>query len=131
MKSYAASQKANNKMLRATDYTPAASWYLALLTAMPSDGAGTGMVEVPAANGYARQAIAFNAADGTGKCASSAQITFGPVVTSAWGSIVGWALYDAASGGNWWEAGAFSQAKQLDPGDTLELNAGALTIQEV
>lgn len=97
--------------LRGLVYTPPTTCYMALLVASPNDAViGT---EVSGGS-YARAAISSNttnwsgtqgagttiASSGTGGTTSNnTPITF-PAPTANWGDVVGWALMDAATGGN-------------------------------
>lgn len=76
-----------------TAFTPAASLFVALCTADPTD-AGTGtsvsISEVANANGYARTAVTFGAA-ASRRVVQSGAVTF-PQATSTWGTISHWAL---------------------------------------
>jgi len=79
-----------------------ATLYYALMTTLPTDAGGG--VEVSAA-GYSRHAAAvggthFVAAVANGdNVTNNAIVSFG-TATAAWGTVVGWAMYDAAAGGN-------------------------------
>lgn len=80
--------------------TPTA--YVALFTAMGND-AGTGFTEV-SGGGYARVATAsgtWNASSGSAPStiSNASAITF-PEASADWGTIVGFGLYDASTGGN-------------------------------
>lgn len=76
--------------------------YLALFTAMGID-AGTGFTE-PAAGAYARKQTAaadWNAATGSAPATiSNANAFTFPTATADWGTIIGFGLFDAATGGN-------------------------------
>lgn len=99
--------------------------YLALYTVAPSDSAAGTEVS---GGSYARQAIAANmAAASAGSMANSAQIAF-PAATANWGTVVAFAIMDAASAGNmlWW--GDLSASKTVNSGDTLVFNTGQLTL---
>lgn len=82
-------------VLRNTAYTPVATVYLELSTTVPTDAGG---VTPPAGGAYARTAITFAAASGR-QIQNTATVTF-PAATADWGTIVGWAIYDAGAGGN-------------------------------
>ena len=79
-----------------------ATLYYALMTTLPTDAGGG--VEVTGA-GYSRHAAAvggthFVAAVANGdNVTNNAIVSFG-TATAAWGTVVGWAMYDAAAGGN-------------------------------
>jgi len=94
-KSYAACDTVLGLFLR-----PPATPYLALFNTAPTDSGGG--VEV-AAGGYARQGVAFGAPEDGGvfakrKCVATADVTF-PKATAPWGNLLGWAIFDAESGG--------------------------------
>jgi hypothetical protein len=76
--------------------------YVALFTAVGTD-AGTGFTE-PVGGGYARVSTVagdWNAASGSApsQISNANPINF-PTATANWGSIIGFGLYDASSGGN-------------------------------
>jgi hypothetical protein len=79
-----------------------ATLYYALMTTLPTDAGGG--VEVSAA-GYSRHAATvgstyFEAAVANGgNVTNKLAVSFG-TATAAWGTVVGWAMYDAAAGGN-------------------------------
>jgi hypothetical protein len=73
-----------------------ANVYVALVTTLPGEDA-TGGVEV-SGGGYARTALTFNAPS-AGSMSSAADVVF-PQATAGWGTVVGFGLYDASSGGN-------------------------------
>ena len=74
--------------------------YLALFTAIGTV-AGTGFTET-SYTGYARVAVTFGAASGTDPdtISNSAAVTFGTCTASPGSNIIGWGIYDAATGGN-------------------------------
>ena len=114
-------------VLRNSAYTPAATVYLALLTADPTD-AGTQTNEVSGGS-YARQAIAFDAPSPAGETQNTALITF-PTATGLWGTITHWAIADAATSGNYLYTGAWDAAKSVDSGDIVEVAIGEIEINE-
>ncbi len=78
----------------------ASNVYIALLTQLPSDADGTGLVEA-SGNGYARVAVSawLTITDTSGtKRVNQNAITFS-ALTGALNDIVGWAIYTASSGG--------------------------------
>ena len=111
----------------ARDFTSPANLYVALSTTDPTD-AGSGLAE-PSGNGYARQAVSFNAAS-SGATANTAQLTFGPCTTTTWGTITHFAIFDASSAGNMLYHGALTASKTIDVGDSLAVAAGDLDIAE-
>ena len=83
-----------------------ATRYLALLTALPTHNDGTGLVEVTAAGAYARVVVnpadwgaVATAADNLTEQVSIATEKDFAQATASWGTIVGWALFDAATAG--------------------------------
>lgn len=85
--------------LRNSDYVEPTTVYVALFTALPTDSGGGTEVS---GGSYARQSITFGAA-ASREVVSNATVTF-PAATADWGTILGWALFDASSAGNmlWW-----------------------------
>lgn len=129
-------------LFRGQAYTPPATLYVGLFTAAPTDtGGGT---EV-AGGSYARVGVAASLADfagtqsagstaassGTGGTTSNnAAIAF-PAPTAAWGTVVAFGLFDAASGGNLLVYSALAVNKTINSGDAApSFAAGALTFQE-
>ena len=75
--------------------------YVALLTTLPTDFAGTGLVEASAA-GYARTAHSAwttSSASNVVTRANNGAITF-PALTADLSGVVGWAIYTMSSGGD-------------------------------
>lgn len=92
-----------NKLFGAQDFTPPATWYVALMTALPNDAGGGSEVST-SGTGYARVALTnntanFPSADSTGRLVIGVAVNFGTATTD-WGTIVGVAIYDAATAGN-------------------------------
>lgn len=99
--------------------------YLALLSTAGSDSAaGTEL----SGNGYSRGQMSMAAASGGSK-ANDAPIVFGPVSGSDWLTIVGFAIYDAPTGGNrlWHFTLAGGDQRQPKVGDTYTVDTGDLT----
>lgn len=87
-----------NHTFNGNAYTPAATLYLALCTADPTDAAtGAAMNEVPNAGAYARQPITFGAA-ASRRVTQNALVQF-PQVTAGWGDLTHWAVCDSATYG--------------------------------
>ena len=80
--------------LKQVAYSPVATIYLGLFTALSGDGA---VVTEVSGNGYARQSIAFDAPS-TRVSSNSAVVTF-PLSTASWGTISYVGLYDALTSG--------------------------------
>lgn len=114
--------------------------YVALFTTAPTSRAGTGGTEVSTSGtAYARQAIASSgwgavSTSGSGvtsieQILQSANVTF-PTATSNWGTIVGAGLYDASTGGNFLEYGDLSSSQTVNNGNTFQIPANNLIVQE-
>lgn len=119
-----------NHVLGAQTYTPPATVYVALYTVAPGEtGGGT---EV-SGGGYARAAVANNTTNwpttSTGTKSNGTVITF-PQATAPWGTIVAWAIFDAATGGNMLFYGDVSPSRAVNSGDVAQFAAGALTFTE-
>lgn len=110
-----------------------ATVYVALYTATPGDANASG-TEVTGGS-YARVAVTNNgtnwpAASGTSPSTkqNGTTITF-PAPTANWGTVVAFAIYDAATVGNELAWGALSVNKTINNGDAApSFAAGALTI---
>lgn len=83
-------------VLRNVLYTQPATVYSALFTAIPSDASG-GTEVTNAASGYTRVASTFATA-ASGQTSNSSAVTFATAAAAY--TIVGWALFDAITGGN-------------------------------
>lgn len=107
-----------------------ATVYVALVTTAPSDANGTGLVEVSGGS-YARVAVTNN--DTNWPAASSRQksngstVTF-PTSTASWGTVAGFAFYDAATAGNFLGYGDLSSSQPVGSGVTPQFAAGSLTV---
>jgi hypothetical protein len=92
-------------------YSPAATIYLALCTADPTDaGTGASMNEVANSNAYARTAIAFGAASSR-RVTQSGAVVF-PEASGSWGTVTHWAIVTSAThgAGNMLAHGAFGSS---------------------
>jgi hypothetical protein len=111
-----------------------ANLYAALYTANPTDANASG-TEVTG-NAYARVAIAAAgwsaiaaAAAGTGdSITNSGIVTFATPTPAGWGTVTGFALYDALTVGNEIVWAALSASKVINAGDTVTFAVGALAI---
>ena len=101
------------------------NWYVALYTAAPSDsGGGT---EVSGA-GYARQAVAFDAAATPGGTTSnSADVSF-TAAAGNYGTVTHLGIFDASSSGNLLWHGALTADKTVEDGDTITFTAGNIDL---
>lgn len=116
-----------------------ATYYVALLTTNPTDETGTGLVEVSTANwtNYARVGVAsgsaqWNAPSGTAprQISNVNAINYGTATTTGNVTVTGFALYDAASAGNFKDWAAFSPSQIVQNGDPVSFAAGALVINQ-
>jgi hypothetical protein len=128
-------------LLRTSTFAKPAAVYVALYTVLATD-AGGGTEVSTVGTGYARiQAGPSDAAwfasqggtsgdsNGTGGLTENAtEITFG-TPTGNWGTVVGWALWDAVTAGNMLIHAALSISKTVNNGDAApKFVAGALDI---
>lgn len=112
-----------NRLLDAS--LPSGSVYLALFTVAPDD-AGAGGTEV-SGGGYARQPITSAAASGGSK-SNNADILF-PVASAAWGTIVAYGVFDAATGGvmRWHRTLTAGEQRAINTNDQYKITSGTLT----
>lgn len=119
-----------------TPAAPPATWYVALLTAVPTTNTGTGLTEVSGSS-YARQPI--TASTGWSTISQSADtihdeinnvnaLTF-PAVTTTGYTVVGVAIYDAVTAGNLREYVAVT-SQAVAVGNQYVIAAGALKLQK-
>ncbi len=108
----------------AAAYTAPATLYVALYTVIPTDASASG-TEVTGGS-YARVAVTNNAtnwpAASAGAKANGTAITF-PAPTAAWGTVVGFAICDAATLGNELAWGALTVNKTINNGDAAPVFA--------
>ncbi len=104
--------------------TPVATVYLALGTSVDD----TGLSGEPSGNGYARRPITFNAA-ASRQVVQAADVQFGPVATTGWGTMTNWAIFDALTGGNCLATGDFITGKDCAVGRVPLVIAGEIIIQ--
>lgn len=115
-----------------------ANVYVALYTTEPTARDFTGAVEVTGGS-YARQAIASSgwgavSTSGSGLTAieqilQSAAVTF-PTATANWGTILGASLMDAVTVGNALEYGSLSASQVVNNGNTFQIPASNVIVQE-
>lgn len=117
----------NNHFRGGTAYSPAATHYYALMTAMPvAAGGGT---EVSGGS-YARVAYTNNtsnypAASG-GITQNANPIDFG-TATGNWGAVLGIAIYDAGSGGNLLAFATLTAVTTINSGSPFQIPANGAT----
>ncbi len=111
-------------------YTPAASVFVALCTADPTDAATTLVgVEVANANAYARTAITFSAA-ASRQVIQSGAVTF-PQATGTWGTITHWAIVTSGThnAGTTLAHGAFTSSFAPVNGNTPTIPTTEIKVQ--
>lgn len=111
-------------------YSPAATVYLCLCTADPTDaGTGASMNEHPDEKGYARKAISFGAA-ASRKVTQDADVTFDQA-TDTWTAITHWSICDSGThgAGNMLAHGAFSSSFQPVSGNTPKVASGQVYVE--
>ena len=114
-------------------YTAPTTWYVGLLTAVPSDNAAGTEVSGGA---YARQSVAWTIqSGGTAQASNTAALTF-PAATTDWGTVQCAGIYDALTGVNLVAFEVltktdFSTAnpKVVNTGDIFKIDVGSLKIQ--
>ena len=124
-----AERKILDHLFKNTSYT-SPNAYVGAFTSDPTDSAsGTEC----SGSGYARVRIddkmssSTTGADTSSKTNSSA-ITFSAASGGAWGTVTHIGIFDASSSGNLLAHGALATSKTISDGDTLQINASALTI---
>ena len=115
-----------------------ANLYVALYTTTPTARDNTGGVEV-SGGAYARQAIAAAAwgavsTSGSGltaieQIAQSGTITF-PQASANWGTVVVMGLFDAVTAGNLIEYGDLTTSQVVNSGNTFQVPANDIIVQE-
>lgn len=103
--------------------TDLATAYISLHSGDPG---GTGANELAAANGYARQLCAFDAA-----AAKVTQNTAEESFTASgadWSQATYWGVWSAVTGGTFYFGGVLTSARTVADGETATLPAGDLTI---
>ena len=119
----------NNTLLRATNWTAAATVYLALFVSDPTPAAV--LANETTYTGYARQscgASPFTAIDGTGTTQNSNTIVFPAVGGSTSVTIGFWAIFDALTNGNMLLSGPLTASKTLNPTDVPSFPAASLKV---
>ena len=123
---YLANALLNHIFGKAT-YTPPTNIYVELSTTAPTD-AGTN-VTPPSGGGYARkQTSPADWNTGSGRIIDNANAIEFAEASASWGTLSHFALFDAASGGNFLGWGALATSKAVDSGDTARFAAGDLDV---
>jgi hypothetical protein len=112
-------------MMTTGSATRPTAWYVALYTAAPSDAGGGTEVS---GNGYAREAVAFDAAtSGTGTTSNSGLVSF-TADGGDWGSVTHIGIHDAVTSGNLLWHGSLAAPKNVQDGDSLEFAVGNIDL---
>ena len=106
-------------------FTKPTAVYLGLYSAAPTDAGGGTEIS---GNGYARQAITFNAASG-GSAANSNTPTF-TASGGAWAAATHFGIFDAVSGGNLLYWNALTAPKTLANGESVDFLPGDVIVAE-
>lgn len=114
-----------NHVLRQVAYTAPVAVYVALFTAMPSEAGGGTEV---AGGSYARQPVTF-VAPAPDTVSNQAEVLF-PTATSNWGTIVGFAIMDAATSGNMLYFAALGIQRTILTNDQIRFPIGSLIVSE-
>lgn len=108
-------------------FSAAGNFYLALYTVAPTDaGGGTEVSGGSYARVTASESTAFAVASGGSKV-NSADLTF-PACTSAWGTVVAWALHNHATNDALVIWGPLGENVIIDTSDVAVFVAGSLVI---
>ena len=116
------------------------TWHVALYTTCPTDAGGG--IEVTG-GAYARVAVAASlvawagtqgpgttvASTGTGGLTSNNVAIAFPTPSAGWGTVVCWALVDAATAGNIWIYAALTVSRTILTGDGVSFAPGSATVQ--
>ena len=113
-----------NWLMKNTGTAPSAT-YLALFTAAPSDSGGGTEVS---GNGYARQAVTWDTASGTGGTTSNSTAETFTASGGSFGEVTHIGIFDAATSGNLLWHGAMTSSKTVADGDSLQFAAGAIDL---
>jgi len=116
------------------------TFYIAYVTVMPTDASTGDTLSEPSGNGYARKSMPSTdwgtPTLGNPTTVSNTAVQTMAVATGSQGTIVGYALCDALTGGNVWAWGSLNDyAAPHDPlpqviasGNALSFAVGALTL---
>lgn len=123
-----------NEFLRNTDYTPVATVYVALFTAVTGLEADSGVTGEVSTSGtaYARVAAGIGAPSG-GAAANGGNITW-TTATASWGTVSHFAIVDHATNVTWGTNvhvlmySALDASKAVETGDTAQINTGDLDV---
>lgn len=111
-----------NHVFRNTSLASPASVWLALYTALPTDAGGGTQVS---GGGYARQQITFGPPSG-GTISNTSAVSF-TASGASFGTVVGVAIFDASTGGNFLAWDDIASAV-INDGDTLTFPIGNINL---
>jgi hypothetical protein len=109
---------------RNVSYTPGATVYVALFTALSDDG---GTVTEASGFDYARTAVTFGAASGRA-ASNSGAVTFPDANGGAWGTITHVGIYDASTSGNLMFYGELDAPIVVNDAETFSIGTGDMTL---
>lgn len=115
-----------NAIFRNTAFTGAAQLYLSLHTAAP----GLAGANEVTGNAYARIAIGYGAPTG-GAGANNTAPTFPAPTPANWGTVTHFGIWDAVSGGNYYEGDALTNAIATSIGVPITVPLGNLSHAEL
>jgi hypothetical protein len=99
------------------------AWFVALYTAAPNDAGGGTEVS---GSGYAREAVAFNAAATPAGTTSNSGLVSFEASGGSWGTITHMGIFDASTDGNLLWHGELTNSRTIGNGDKLEFAIGAI-----
>ena len=111
-------------------YTAPATVYIALYTAAPTDAGGGTEV---AGGSYARAAVTNNATNwpaASGGAKSNGTVITFVTATANWGTVIAFAILDAAAAGNFLYWADLTASKVINNGDTAQFAVGELDVTE-
>src|SRR5215467_1853133 len=116
-----------------TAYTIPATWYVALSTTTPTQGASPNFTE-PSGNAYARVAVTNNSTNwqpissqpASGYTMQNNTIVTFATATGTWGTVTYFGVFDASSGGNLCGYGLLTASQAITTGIAPSFAVGAL-----
>lgn len=113
-----------------TSFTMPATPFLALFTVAPTAEDGTGGTEATGIGNYARKTCPGTnwGAAAAGAIANTSAIEFIECADTNWGTINGFAVYDAETVGNMLFWGEITTPKDINIGDTAKFAIGELDV---
>ena len=114
-----------NHVLRNVSYSSPTTVYVALFTVAPTESGGGTEVTGGA---YARQAVTFSSPS-PDQVSNTIDVTF-PIASANWGTVVAFAIMDAASGGNMLYFANLTASRDVLINDQLRFPIGQLIVSE-